>query len=149
MTTIDKTDPRLTAFVLGELSADEAKEIQSAIDSDAELQQEVEAIRQTVAQIETVMREESEAHERGAYAPRRHNKESAGLHPPLIRRLLLPAAVTTIAASLVVAVLIAYQQQGGQIARLAETIIPMQMGIQTEDAESVSLDMDSRLRWSD
>ncbi|MDR0869310.1 MAG: hypothetical protein LBN39_00810 [Planctomycetaceae bacterium] len=55
---IIKTDPKLTAFVLGELTGDEAKEIQTAIDTDAELRSEVEAIRQTVAEIETAMRNE-------------------------------------------------------------------------------------------
>ncbi|GHT10122.1 hypothetical protein FACS1894170_01770 [Planctomycetales bacterium] len=56
--TITNNDPKLTAFVLGELTDDEAKEIQSVIDADAELKAEVEAIRQTVAQIETVMHNE-------------------------------------------------------------------------------------------
>jgi len=160
MTTIKPSDPRLTAFVLGELPEGEAQEIQSAIDSDAELQQEIEAIRQTVAQIETAMREEP-LPENGVSPPVAQPRNSlgtspAGSRPPLLRRLLFPAAITAIAASLIVALLIAYQQDG-QIARHEpETlvaldrsnspVIPAQAGIQTEDVHPVSLD--SYLRGS-
>ncbi|MDR1964679.1 MAG: von Willebrand factor type A domain-containing protein [Planctomycetaceae bacterium] len=53
-----KSDPRLTAFVLGELSETETQELQTALDANAELRTEVDAIRQTVAQIETAMQNE-------------------------------------------------------------------------------------------
>jgi secreted protein with Ig-like and vWFA domain len=93
--TIEYNDPRITAFVLGELTDDEAKEIQTAIENDAELQSEVEAIRKTVAEIETALKEEPvnesnhlsvgphlsggrkppvDAARQGAYAPRSSTK---------------------------------------------------------------------------
>ncbi|MDR3181493.1 MAG: von Willebrand factor type A domain-containing protein [Planctomycetaceae bacterium] len=56
--TITISDPKLTAFVLGELPDDEMQEIQSAINADAELLAEIEAIRQTVQEIETAMKNE-------------------------------------------------------------------------------------------
>ena len=45
---IKKEDPRLTAFVLGELSADESNQIRAAIDTDPELQVFVDELRETV-----------------------------------------------------------------------------------------------------
>jgi hypothetical protein len=104
--TINKTDPRLTAFVLGELSADEAAEIQLAIDSDADLQTEIAAIRQTVAQIETVMSEEALSME-----PADGRRQTAAEKYPAnkVRRVfaavcnLRSAVFLAVAASLIVA----------------------------------------------
>lgn len=45
---IKKDDPRLTAFVLGELDASETKQIQAAIESSPELEKAVVEIRATV-----------------------------------------------------------------------------------------------------
>ena len=50
---IDKNDPRLTAFVLNELSEQEQTEIQKAVAADPELQRAIDQIRQTVALVET------------------------------------------------------------------------------------------------
>ncbi|MDR1140612.1 MAG: von Willebrand factor type A domain-containing protein [Planctomycetaceae bacterium] len=55
---LTKSDPRLTSFVLGELSETEAHEIQTAIHADPNLQTEIEQIRQTVKEIETAMQNE-------------------------------------------------------------------------------------------
>ncbi|MCL2006127.1 MAG: von Willebrand factor type A domain-containing protein [Planctomycetaceae bacterium] len=96
MTTINPTDPRLTAFVLGELSAEEAGEIQTALDQSVELQTEVAAIREIAAQIETAMSEEPIA---GSPTEPR----SVAGNPANKRRWLVPAAVTAIAATLIVA----------------------------------------------
>ncbi|MCL2304598.1 MAG: von Willebrand factor type A domain-containing protein [Planctomycetaceae bacterium] len=51
-------NPKLTAFVLGELSESDAKEIQTAIDADPELQREVNDIRQTAQQLKEYLNEE-------------------------------------------------------------------------------------------
>ncbi len=59
MTTINKSDPKLTAFVLGELSEAEMLEIQKMLDENIELQNEVEAIRSTVSQVETLLQNEN------------------------------------------------------------------------------------------
>ena len=48
---IKKDDPRLTAFVLGELDANEASQIQDAIDASPKLQTFVEEIRETVGML--------------------------------------------------------------------------------------------------
>ena len=48
---IKKDDPRLTAFVLGELDANEASQVQDAIDASPELQTFVEEIRETVGML--------------------------------------------------------------------------------------------------
>ncbi|MDR2437967.1 MAG: von Willebrand factor type A domain-containing protein, partial [Planctomycetaceae bacterium] len=53
-----KSDPRLTSFVLDELSETEMNEIQAAINADPELQTEIESIRQTIKEIETAMKNE-------------------------------------------------------------------------------------------
>ena len=45
---IDQDDPRLTSYVLGELSAAEAAEIEQAIQDSPELEAAVEEIRSTV-----------------------------------------------------------------------------------------------------
>jgi anti-sigma factor RsiW len=45
---IDQNDPRLTDYVLGELSATEANEIEQAIQNSPELEAAVEEIRSTV-----------------------------------------------------------------------------------------------------
>lgn len=56
--TIDKNDPKLTAFVLGELTEAEANEIRAALDADIELRAEVEAIHRIVDEIEEAMQSE-------------------------------------------------------------------------------------------
>ncbi|MEM7784128.1 MAG: hypothetical protein AAF623_12305 [Planctomycetota bacterium] len=48
---IDANDPRLTSFVLGELSPEESKVIQEAVAGSKELQAAVDEIRQVVAQL--------------------------------------------------------------------------------------------------
>ena len=95
MTTINTTDPRLTAFVLGELSAEEALEIQKAIEQSAELQTEAAAIRQVVAQIETAMKEEPLLREKsGGHTPPGESESTrvkpGGVCPPLINDNHLP-----------------------------------------------------------
>jgi|GEM_PF-283447 len=50
---IELNDPRLTAYALGELDADERQEIRAAIESSAELQQAVREIRDTAGVLET------------------------------------------------------------------------------------------------
>jgi anti-sigma factor RsiW len=107
--TINTSDPRLTAFVLGELSADEAQEVQTAIDQSAELQSEVAGIRQIVAQIEQAMSEEPLPKADGRRQTADGRREPAAV-PPKRYRWLRPAAVTAaivaVAASLLVAVLL-------------------------------------------
>ncbi len=56
--TIDKNDPRLTAFVLGELPETEADDIRKALEADFELRAEVEEIHRIVDEIEEAMRTE-------------------------------------------------------------------------------------------
>ncbi|MDR2756957.1 MAG: von Willebrand factor type A domain-containing protein [Planctomycetaceae bacterium] len=53
-----KSDPRLTSFVLGELSETETNELQTAINADPKLQTEIESIRQTIKEIEIAMKNE-------------------------------------------------------------------------------------------
>jgi len=102
MTTINPTDPRLTAFVLGELSAEEAAEIQTALDQSVELQTEAAAIREIAAQIENAMLEENMNRARSGSS----GDSDAGATAPgsvNVRRWLIPAAITAVAASFVAA----------------------------------------------
>ncbi|MCL2745028.1 MAG: von Willebrand factor type A domain-containing protein, partial [Planctomycetaceae bacterium] len=55
----DKNDPKLTAYVLGELTEDEAKEVETAIENDPALKQEVDEIRKTVSELETAFKNET------------------------------------------------------------------------------------------
>jgi secreted protein with Ig-like and vWFA domain len=103
--TITNNDPKLTAFVLGELTDDEAKEIQSAINADNALQTEVEAIRQTVTQIETAMRNEPLPNKIGI-APKRKN-----------RLLRIAAGLSTVAALLFIAVVISHFNTPSKLGR--------------------------------
>ena|GEM_PF-1483165 len=111
MTTINTTDPRLTAFVLGELSAEEAGDIQTALDQNVELQTEVAAIREIVAQIESAMLEEDGNHRAQNHRARGVSQGSLSDDTGSVnvrsvnvrRRWLIPAVITAIAASLVVA----------------------------------------------
>jgi len=52
MSTIDKNDPRLTAYALGELPQNEIAEIEAAIAASTELQREVEEIKEMTAMLE-------------------------------------------------------------------------------------------------
>ncbi len=56
---IDKNDPKLTAFVLDELSAEERAQVQAAIDASDELAAEVEAIRAAKSMLEDVFAAEA------------------------------------------------------------------------------------------
>lgn len=53
-----KNDPKLTAWILGELSGDEATEIGRIVEADPELRDECDRIRELVAEIEQVMQKE-------------------------------------------------------------------------------------------
>ncbi len=57
--TIDKTDPRLTALVLGELPYAEAAELRTQIENDPELAAEVAALRQTAEMLKQELAAES------------------------------------------------------------------------------------------
>ena len=103
-TSLNTSDPRLTAFVLGELSAEEAREIQAAVDQHAELQAECAAIRAVVSQIETVMSDEP----LGAVP-------SPVTRPRPTRRWLVSAVVSALAASLVVALALPLVFDGGTL----------------------------------
>jgi Ca-activated chloride channel family protein len=91
---ITKSDPRLTSFVLGELTETETNEIQTAINANPELQTEIESIRQTVKEIETAMKNEP-LPEKLNIIPKRNN---------WFRRI----AVATVAVSLLVAGIVAF-----------------------------------------
>lgn len=56
--TLSKNDPLLTAFVLDELPEKEKLEVEAALEKDAELRSEVDAIRRTVFEIEDFMKSE-------------------------------------------------------------------------------------------
>ena len=56
---IDKNDPRLTAFVLGELEESDRQEIQAAIDAQSELQAEIKQIQKASGQLESFFQTES------------------------------------------------------------------------------------------
>ena len=56
--TIDKNDPRLTAFALGELPREETAELEAALKNDPALQAEVDAIRAVADKLKTTLAEE-------------------------------------------------------------------------------------------
>lgn len=56
---IDANDPRLTAYVLGELEDADRRVVQEAIERSADLQREVEAIRQSVARLNDFFQSEA------------------------------------------------------------------------------------------
>lgn len=56
---IDKKDQRLTAYALGELSREEAEEVEQLIAGDPKAQEEIEAIREAGALIRTAMERET------------------------------------------------------------------------------------------
>ncbi|MDR3234666.1 MAG: von Willebrand factor type A domain-containing protein [Planctomycetaceae bacterium] len=91
--TITINDPKLTAFVLGELSDDEMREMQAAIDADAELQKEVAEIRNITNQITLVMKNEPLPNDTVSTKPKK-------------RHWLISAAIITAAASLLIAALV-------------------------------------------
>ena len=62
--TFDPNDPRLTAFVLGELDPDESAAVETMLGESAECRQAVEEIRQTVGWLTSRLHQESEG-----YAP--------------------------------------------------------------------------------
>jgi hypothetical protein len=56
--TISLSNPRLSSFVIGELSEAEMKDFQALLDANTELQNEIKSIRITVEQIKTSMQNE-------------------------------------------------------------------------------------------
>ena len=60
--TFDSNDPRLTAYVLGELDPSERPEIEAMLESSAEGHQVVEEIRQTIGWLSDHLRDERAAH---------------------------------------------------------------------------------------
>src|SRR5262249_29699382 len=59
--TFDPNDPRLTAYVLGELDPSERPEIEAMLEASAEGRQTVEEIRQTIGWLTEQMRDEQAA----------------------------------------------------------------------------------------
>jgi hypothetical protein len=58
---IDKNDPKLTAFALNELTDDEYSEIESEVNSNAELKAEIEAIRKIAEDVSEILSIEQNA----------------------------------------------------------------------------------------
>ncbi len=57
----DKNDPRLTAFLLGELEAEEAELIKDALQSNPELQAELDQIQKVISQVQLAFQTELQA----------------------------------------------------------------------------------------
>ena len=55
---IDKNDPKLTAYAMGELSADEAREVEQSMANSPELATAVDEIRATILSLESAFADE-------------------------------------------------------------------------------------------
>ena len=108
--TIQPDDPRLTAYALGAMGADEAAAFEALLATDADARAEVEAIRVLAGDLEAEFTEASAANNaaEGLDADRRAAVLAAGSEavvasstPPRGRRLLLWSAVATAASVLV------------------------------------------------
>ena len=56
---IDKNDPRLTAYVMGELDESELHEVTEAIEASHELKAEVEELRETIGLLDVAYKSEA------------------------------------------------------------------------------------------
>ncbi len=61
--TFDPNDPRLTAFVLGELDPSERPEFEAILESSSEARQAADEIRQTIGWLTDHLRDEQSAHD--------------------------------------------------------------------------------------
>ena len=114
--TIDKNDPRLTAFALGELSPEEAAELQAAVEKDPELAAEVEGIREVADKLKTTLAAEPLPKAEAVQVAKTAKKEGR-----LWRRLALYGS--GVAALLVVAALITSAgTEARKTARRAEAV---------------------------
>src|SRR5262245_3486741 len=77
--TFDPNDPRLTAYVLGELDPAERPEIEAMLETSAEGRQTVEEIRQTIGWLTEQMRDEQAA---PAISPDSNHRPVAALSTP-------------------------------------------------------------------
>ena len=86
--TCDPNDPRLTAFVLGELDPAEHAAVETMLGESADCRQAVEEIRLTVGWLTSQLHDESESHARPAEANHRPNVGSraaaTGRRAPLV-----------------------------------------------------------------
>ena len=107
---LNQDDPKLTAFVLGELSADEAQTIQSEIDQSPELQQSVKELKATIDLIEQGYADEPSPP--SVVELKSSSRGDAPARPSLFTAKRIAIAFATLAAS--VAILFWYQTQNGE-----------------------------------
>ena len=82
--TCDPNDPRLTAFVLGELDPAERAAVETMLGESAECRQAVDEIRMTVGWLTSQLHDESESHARPAEV--NHRPLMASLPQPIVAK---------------------------------------------------------------
>ncbi|MCA9143790.1 MAG: hypothetical protein KDB05_13430, partial [Planctomycetales bacterium] len=125
---INSDDPRLTAYVLGELDDNERAEIEAALALSPELQAEVASIRQAAELFDDSFRSEEApvlTNEQREAIQERSSTESVELARPLPiekrmswRRAIIALAATGIAATIVIAFLLPAVQSARESSRL-------------------------------
>ncbi len=103
---LNKEDPRLMDYVLGELDADEARAIENALQlpQNAEALREVEALRGAVRMAVTAMKKDAQEVPEGLSRTQRENVLAQAAHPvtPMLRRPIWRQARWLAAAAAVV-----------------------------------------------
>ena len=94
---IEKNDPRLTALALGELSPQEASEVESAIEKDPSLRAELDAIRTVADKLKLALAEEPLPKPEPASQPKPLKKQNR-----LLRRVALYGSAAAVVAMLFV-----------------------------------------------
>ena len=100
--TLDKNDPRLTAYALGELEGDERLEVEQALEASPELRQDVEALRALGLQLEKDLEDQDTELRLDD-----RQREQVLAPQPAGRRLLFPWLAAAAAAVLLIGFLVA------------------------------------------
>ena len=111
--TFDPNDPRLTAYVLGELDESERPEIEAMLESSHEARHAVDEIRQTIGWLSDRLREEQAPHVNGPVAETVSLKPTAAAAPQWSRKVVL--RLSAVAALLLI---------GGTVGLVSFSIAP-------------------------
>lgn len=147
---IDPTDPRLTAFVLGELSPEEAGDVQQAIETSPEVAQAVLEIRQTTAQLMDEFAEEDGLTLRATQkqALFRHAKTSGSTTPPVQLQTLALQHWAWLALAAAVCLLAAFVLRSTDRAMVARNELHQDSASQVLGEHPLTSELEEQRHWA-
>lgn len=141
MNTIDKNDPRLTAYALGELSSDEKLEIENALETQPDLQEVIDEVHNVTKLLEDAFATEDILTLNEEARDEVKDVASETVSKPFPIRFYLSRVVIPIAAMIVLAIYIPSSDDAKSINEVDDNVI-LDIAHEVQEARQLEVDAD-------